>query len=654
MLAARLLPDLGARLAKTHWIAGLIPACFIVCLRERGFLSKQRELMRSIQATRILRYLVVVSALFFGWSGTACCEGPATTSKTVPLPVINWRPWNESLFEEAQRDKKLIILDLEAVWCHWCHVMEEETYSQRSVIDTIRESFIPMRADQDAQPDLAARFGEFGWPATIIFNSKGEEIAALSGFIEPEEMHKALLVAISKPIPLPKREQKISSAAVHTLPTPLREQLLARHGRAVDRAHGGLKTSHKYLDPGSIEFALGRARDGDASEREWVVTTLKENQKLIDPVWGGVYQYSARGDWDHPHYEKLLSTQCVNIKLYSLAFRVLKDPAWLASADNVARYILSFLRSPEEVFYVSQDADIVKGEHSESFFALGDVARRAIGAPRIDTRLYARENGLAIEALSELYAASGEQKYRNAAEVAARWIISQRLLPGGGYSHGDSDIGGPFLSDTLAAGRGFLSLFSVTADREWLAKAASALDFIATHFRDTSGVGYLSASSSPEGILKPVRNLDDNVRLSRFARLMFSYLGDARYDQVAREAFSFCANEEVALDSISEPIILLAEEELSSEPAHFTVVGSKDDPAAKALWGVLLQDPRTFVRREWWDRKEGPMQNSDVTYPSLPKPAAFICIGTRCSPPIFAENELREKLMTSLSGVKSP
>ncbi len=608
---------------------------------------------------QISNILLIATIFLLARSGNVSSEGPSTTSRRVLSPSIDWRSWNEGLFEEARRDRKLIILDLGAVWCHWCHVMDEKTYSQRPIIESIGQSFIPVRADQDAHPDLAARFGEFGWPATIIFNSKGEELAILSGFVEPQELLNAIQGVLSKPRPMTKRAGTLPSTPSYTLPTSLRAELLARHGRALDRLHGGLTTSHKYLDPGSVEFSLKLAREGVASEREWVGLTLRENQKLIDAVWGGVYQYSARGDWEHPHYEKLMSTQCSNIKLYSLAFKVLKNPVWLASAEAVAQYILSFLSSSEGIFYVSQDADVVQGEHSESFFALGDTARKAVGVPRIDTTNYARENGLAVEALSELYAVTGEQKYRTAAEVAARWIISQRGISGGGYAHGSADIGGPFLSDTLAAGRGFLALYSVTADRNWLTKAVLALDFIVNHFREPNGIGYLAAESKTGSVLKPVRNLDDNVKLSRFAKLMYSYVGDSRYYQVAREAQSFFINEEVALDSISEPQILLADEELSAEPAHFTVVGSKNDSRAMELWKVLLQDSRTFVRREWWDRVEGPLPNSTVTYPSLGKAAlgkaaAFICIGTRCSLPIFSVDELRDKLITSTNGVKSP
>ena len=119
--------------------------------------------------------------------------------------------------------------------------------------------------------------------------------------------------------------------------------------------------------------------------------TLDRQLELIDPVWGGVYQYSDSGDWDHPHFEKIMSMQAEDLRLYSQAYvaagrRAVPAGGAQASASSSPR---SCAR-PDGAFYVSQDADVVRGEHSGACCKLGDAERRARGVPRVDTHLYTR------------------------------------------------------------------------------------------------------------------------------------------------------------------------------------------------------------------------------------------------------------------------
>ena len=99
----------------------------------------------------------------------------ASTEGTGP----KWQPWSDTVFEQARREDRFVILYLEAVWCHWCHVMDEKTYSDPGVNATIAQRYIPVRVDQDSRPDLARRYENYGWPATIVFNADGEEIVKI-------------------------------------------------------------------------------------------------------------------------------------------------------------------------------------------------------------------------------------------------------------------------------------------------------------------------------------------------------------------------------------------------------------------------------------------------------------------------------------------
>src|SRR5207245_4982235 len=86
---------------------------------------------------------------------------------------LDWQPWSDAVFAQAKQQKRFVLLDLEAVWCHWCHVMDENTYSDPAVIKMLQSHYIVVKADQDARPDLSNRYEDFGWPATVVFDSEG-------------------------------------------------------------------------------------------------------------------------------------------------------------------------------------------------------------------------------------------------------------------------------------------------------------------------------------------------------------------------------------------------------------------------------------------------------------------------------------------------
>ena len=106
---------------------------------------------------------------------------------------ISWQPWSEDIFKRAAAERKLVLLDLGAVWCHWCHVMDEMTYTDPQVIALLREKYIAVRVDQDARPDLSNRYEDYGWPATIIFKWDGSELAKRRGYIPPKPMALSLI-----------------------------------------------------------------------------------------------------------------------------------------------------------------------------------------------------------------------------------------------------------------------------------------------------------------------------------------------------------------------------------------------------------------------------------------------------------------------------
>lgn len=569
-----------------------------------------------------------------------------------PAARIAWEPWSDSVFERAAREKRFVLLDLEAVWCHWCHVMDEVTYSDPKVVELIRKHYIPVRVDQDSRPDISRRYENYGWPATVVFNAEGGEIVKRRGYLAPPIMISMLEEIIVDPSPVDygDNEPIAKFADNPLLSQKMRQSLERAFYETHDPKLGGLKQFQKFIDHDTVEYGLLRAGQGDKQAEEMTRRTLTAALKLVDPAWGGMYQYSTDSDWDHPHFEKIMSMQAEPLRLYALAYGQFRDPRYLHAVRDIHRYVATFLRSPEGAFYTSQDADLVKGKHSEDYFALDDTARRKLGIPVVDKHRYARENGWMIHALATAYTVTGERAYLEDAQCAARWIVEHRSLPGGGFRHDEKDVAGPYLEDTLAMGEAFLALYTATGGREWLARAAGGAAFIEQHFRGTQP-GYLTSAPRAGSRLQPKSNIDENIPLARFVNLLQRYTGEARYRSMSDYALRMLVTEQVADSQITAPGILLAAFESVNDPLHITIVGGKDDAAALALFQSAIRYATVYRRVEWWDRRAGNMPNPDVRYPQLARAAAFICTDSTCSLPIFDATKITTEVERSVRRV---
>jgi uncharacterized protein len=562
---------------------------------------------------------------------------------------IHWEPWSDAVFARAQREHRFVLVDLEAVWCHWCHVMDNVTYGDPRIIELIKEHYIPVRVDQDSRPDISRRYENWGWPATVVFDADGTEIVKRRGYIRPEIFISILEAIVEDPSPInygdnePVTEYAQSPLLAPAVPAQLEKNYYDIH----DPKLGGFKQPKKYMDWDTMQYALLRAKEGDAKSEQMARRTLDGALKLIDPGWGGVYQYSTDFDWDHPHYEKIMQFQSEYVRMYALAYAQFGDSRYRKAADDIYRYVKAFLTSPEGAFYVSQDADLIKGEHSETYFKLTDRARRRLGLPAIDRHLYARENGWMIHALAIFYTASGERRYLDDAITAARWVIANRSIATGGFRHDAKEVAGPYLDDTLSMGRAFLGLYLATAEREWLHRAADAARFIERNFRQ-SDPGYVTSVDPKGSVLKPKANLDENIVLARFANLLYRYTGAERYRETAEHAMRYLATEKVALRFLTNPGILLAGFELANDPVHITVVGHKDNAQAAALFAAAIRYPSVYRRIEWWDKRDGDMPNPDLQYPELPRAAAFVCTNGTCSLPIFNVEDVARQVKRAL------
>ena len=551
---------------------------------------------------------------------------------------IEWHEFSPATVAKAREEKKLLFLDVEAVWCHWCHVMDKKTYSDPRVQEALGRDFICAKLDQDSRPDLARRYEEYGWPALVIIDpATMAERNIATGFQEPDEFLEVLRKgreAGAKSGP----EKSADSSGAGQLSTEQKASLL---GKIRDRYNPQVKgwgSGSKFVPWQNVEFCLRLAVEGDSDARQMALDTLTAGRRLIDPVWGGVYQYSTDDDWEHPHFEKIMEFQAEITRAYSLAYLACGRPEDLKAAQDIGCFLHGTLLSPEGAFYVSQDADVVQGVHSAAYFSKDDAGRRAAGIPRIDKHLYSRENGLAISALVALWQASGEAGHLDAAERAANWIVDHRSLPGGGFSHDEADANGPFLGDQIYMGRATLALYLATADHKWLDRSAACADFMAQRFirPEDAGAGFSSGIARPD-LPSPVVDRDENIEAARWLNLLAKATREERFAKAAHHAMLFLSRAEVGEDIFSfSGGLLLADRELSEEPVHLSIVGKKDDPATRALFLAAQKHPSPYKLVE----RVSAGETTDIPFPDTGRAAAFLCTKNTCSSPKFTPLEL--------------
>lgn len=413
---------------------------------------------------------------------------PAPAAKPPATPLV-WAPWEAATFERAKREGRLLLFHGAAAWCHWCHVMEATTYADPRVKAELEAHFIPIRVDIDSRPDLAERYEEWGWPATVLLDPEANELGKFRGYLEPEALLAALKEAreagrgeVGKELPLNPRGAPWSREHWSWIRRSVEVSLRGME----DAERGGWGTRQKTPLGWNNAWLLRSARRGDVHARDFIALTLDQQSRIQDPVWGGLCQYSVRGDWEHPHFEKLLAVQALALWNQAEAWTLLSRPSDLQRAGLLRRFLEGFLRDGHDTFRAAQDADVGAHDASQSFMAgadhalLDDAGRRKAGLPWVDPNAWARDNGLVLSAYVALFEATGDASALAQAQRTAKRLLSAYRTPAGAITHGPEEEGRVlFLADGASVGRALLDLHRVTERPELLEAAltiATGLD----------------------------------------------------------------------------------------------------------------------------------------------------------------------------------
>ena len=384
-------------------------------------------------------------------------------------------------------------------------------------------------------------------------------------------MHALLKTTNEKPISIDKKV-KLREQINPSLSNECRRRLRYMHMKSFDWERGGILSPIKFIDRDSVEYSLMMAADGDKNEKRMAKLTLDNAMALVDPIWGGVYQYSTLGKWDVPHYRKTMAAQAGHLRLYSLAYGYLKLASYLDTTKLIQNYIENFMTSENGAFYAGQSGN-VKGIDPKTYFSYTNKKRAAIGLPEIDKRILTRENGWIIEALATHAEYCSDNKSLRMAINAAEWINKNCRTTEGGYLTNTTTDRPLHLSDTLGMARAMLQLYRNTFEKKYLEYSCESLDFINKNFRNNY-YGY-SNKIIHENDNAQSFQLDENISLTRFANLLAYYSGEEKFNRISKHGLKYLSIPEIATARIEEAGILLVDREIQTPPLTFSISGCK-------------------------------------------------------------------------------
>ncbi|MCI0331484.1 MAG: DUF255 domain-containing protein [candidate division Zixibacteria bacterium] len=601
--------------------------------------------------------------------GAGTLEGLAPVGKrTKKDHEIKWVEWSDAAFERAKKEDRLLLLDITAVWCHWCHVMDETSYSDPEVIRLLNARMIPVRVEADQRPDVQNRYLSGGWPTTAVLVPTGEVLWS-GTYVPPQQLRQVLAqvedyyrknkAAVQARIDSFKTQVSEAMAKPAPLPDELKleaiEDAVNSAIENLDTVNGGFGDGQKFPAPGTMALLLLENHFKKNSKIENVLyLTLKNQQQLLDPVWGGFYRYATKPDWSHPHYEKMLSANAELVENYINAYQATGEEGYKKTALEVIRWLENFMQDPKGGFYGSQDADV--GSHEpegefiagEEYFNFDDDARHKLGIPHVDKNIYSDWNGQMIRAYLIAYPVLGEKKLLDFALLSLGRIKKTAWHAVFGMAHNPAakTVVHGLIADQVEVARAAQAAYQVTGKKEYLDFAREIMAWVLKTLQDAKGGGFYSvplANLSHGNLSIPDKPFDENSTTALALIELYRLTGDTSYKKAAEHTLKllskFYTNRGHMAGTFAAALRFF-----SSYPNQIVIVGNPKDKAAQALYAAALRyyDPNKVVI--FLDKGTKPLKVGEIEFPEMDKPALFACRQSFCSSPISDPTTAPDKL----------
>ena len=566
---------------------------------------------------------------------------------------IHWRAWSEDAFREAAASDKPVLLAISAVWCHWCHVMDETSYSDDEVIRGLNEDYVPIRVDNDERPDVNRRYNMGGWPTTA-FLTPGGEILNGATYIAPAQMrhyvNEIADVWKNKRSELEPRLRELKEHEAHAHeqhagdlePAIVGAIAALIHGQ-YDPLHGGFGREPKFPQPKLLRFLLDeyrRTMSDDAARMLHKTFGAMASGGLYDPLEGGFFRYSTTREWGIPHFEKMLEDNAELLSLYSEAHRTFPEAGYERVVRDVMRWMDAVLwRDDVQAFAGSQDAD-------EHYYGLDAAGRAAHGAPYVDRRVYTNWNALAASSYLAAAQALGEEPPRERA-TAVMSSLGKRVWNGSSLAHAVETTGVEvrgLLTDYAAVIAAIIDEYETGHRPNALSAAAQLATSMRTQLEDAERGGFWDAPErdAPGRLAIREKSIEDNAAVADALLRLGALTGEDAWRESALRALRGFVGEYRQWGQFAAAFGSAVARALS-EPRLIVVVGPGMDPVATALWQIALRSDEPNGARQWLVPGRDAAVIAVRGYPPE-RVAAYVCVGTVCSAPIGDPGDLAAEL----------
>ena len=321
---------------------------------------------------------------------------------------VQWHPWGDEAFARARAENKPILLDIGAVWCHWCHVMDRESYEDAETARIINQNYIAIKVDRDERPDVDARYqaavsaisGQGGWPLTAFLTPDGQPYFGGTYFPREDRYGRpgfGRVLQTMAQVWKDRRDEAIESAASVMAAIEQNESFSSGDGdlsiglvdtiagsilSQFDPRNGGFGAQPKFPHPAALDLMLEIAmnRDNDQARDAFLLTLEKMARGgVYDQLAGGFHRYSVDERWVVPHFEKMLYDNTELLRNYVHGFQSFVREDFLRTANEILNWLNSTMSDRERGgFYASQDADINLDDDGDYFTWTVDEARAVL------------------------------------------------------------------------------------------------------------------------------------------------------------------------------------------------------------------------------------------------------------------------------------
>ena len=508
-----------------------------------------------------------------GRSGNQLAQEPSPYLREASQQPVHWLPWGEAAFRRAQQEDKPILLDVGAVWCHWCHVMDVESYDNPEIARLVNEQFIAVKVDRDERPDVDRRYqqavsaisGGGGWPLTAFLTPEGKVFFG-GTYFPPEDRggRPGLTVLLPKVAEVYKTRKTEVLASTERLSAGLKRFVAESNKKAAlsqglvdevanhmvqqfDSAHGGFGEGVKFPSGSKIELALARHFvTPDAGLLRIVTKTLDAMATggVYDQLAGGFFRYSTDAEWRVPHFEKMNYDNAELLVNYLHAYQATGKALYRDIAQGIMGYLNTTLSDQAHGgFYAHQDADMTREDDGDYYTWSVEEVRSALPKDQADVilRYYdvqsqgeMREN----PAKNVLWIAMTPERIAKELSLPAEKVRALLAKGKEGLGQARKKRKTPLVDKTVYSDRNgmlivaYLEAARILHDDQAKAFAFKTLDLL---LRDAYREGQGMFHAYFEGQARLSGLFNDQAQMANAALAAFELTGDPRYLKVAKD-----------------------------------------------------------------------------------------------------------------------